>query len=96
MADFDEKQVLWSCEKENEDSSPTQRMVKRVSNSTKVVSQQQSSAPVSIPDWSKIYGKHHANKDDDNNVCEGVGRKLKGRDLSKVRNAVLAKTGFLE
>ncbi|KAK5791999.1 hypothetical protein PVK06_033112 [Gossypium arboreum] len=130
--DFDEKQVLWSCEKENEDSSPTQRMVKRVSNSTKGVSQQQSSAPVSIPDWSKIYGKHHANKDDDNNgmddgmvydgddddemvpphewlakkltrsqissfsVCEGVGRKLKGRDLSKVRNAVLTKTGFLE
>ncbi|PPD83752.1 hypothetical protein GOBAR_DD19331 [Gossypium barbadense] len=46
MADFDEEQVLWSCEKENEDSSPTQRMVKRVSNSTKVVSQQQSSAPV--------------------------------------------------
>ncbi|MFQ6644547.1 hypothetical protein Gotur_020616 [Gossypium turneri] len=133
MADFDEEQVLWSCEKENEDSSPTQRiLVKRVSNSTKVVSQRQSSAPVSIPDWSKIYGKHHANKDDDNNgmddgmvydgddddemvpphewlakklarsqissfsVCEGVGRKLKGRDLSKVRIAVLTKTGFLE
>lgn len=29
-------------------------------------------------------------------VCEGVGRTLKGRDLSKVRNAVLTKTGFLE
>ncbi|VVB11407.1 unnamed protein product [Arabis nemorensis] len=29
-------------------------------------------------------------------VMEGVGRKLKGRDLSKVRNAVLKKTGFLE
>ncbi|KAJ4725104.1 Senescence regulator [Melia azedarach] len=29
-------------------------------------------------------------------VFEGVGRKLKGRDLSKVRNAVLTKTGFLE
>ncbi|KAG6584092.1 hypothetical protein SDJN03_20024, partial [Cucurbita argyrosperma subsp. sororia] len=29
-------------------------------------------------------------------VCEGVGRTLKGRDLSKVRNAILTKTGFLE
>ncbi|KAL4325709.1 hypothetical protein GQ457_11G012760 [Hibiscus cannabinus] len=29
-------------------------------------------------------------------VLEGVGRKLKGRDLRKVRNAVLTKTGFLE
>ncbi|KAF5728407.1 transcription initiation factor TFIID subunit 11 [Tripterygium wilfordii] len=28
-------------------------------------------------------------------VLEGVGRKLKGRDLSEVRNAILAKTGFL-
>ncbi|CAL0310870.1 unnamed protein product [Lupinus luteus] len=29
-------------------------------------------------------------------VFEGVGRTLKGRDLSKVRNVVLSKTGFLE
>ncbi|KAK9938548.1 hypothetical protein M0R45_015278 [Rubus argutus] len=29
-------------------------------------------------------------------VFEGAGRTLKGRDLSKVRNAVLSKTGFLE
>lgn len=29
-------------------------------------------------------------------VCEGIGRTLKGRDLSRVRNAVLTKTGFLE
>ncbi|KAF5181839.1 senescence regulator (Protein of unknown function, DUF584) [Thalictrum thalictroides] len=29
-------------------------------------------------------------------VCEGAGRTLKGRDLSKVRNAVLTRTGFLE
>ncbi|XVF27877.1 hypothetical protein REPUB_Repub14bG0147200 [Reevesia pubescens] len=29
-------------------------------------------------------------------VCEGMGRTLKGRDLSKLRNAVLTKTGFLE
>ncbi|CAA7025321.1 unnamed protein product [Microthlaspi erraticum] len=29
-------------------------------------------------------------------VMEGVGRKLKGRDLNNVRNAVLKKTGFLE
>ncbi|KAI4321956.1 hypothetical protein MLD38_035276 [Melastoma candidum] len=29
-------------------------------------------------------------------VFEGAGRKLKGRDLSAVRHAVLAKTGFLD
>ncbi|CAN8308446.1 unnamed protein product [Cochlearia groenlandica] len=29
-------------------------------------------------------------------MCEGLGRTLKGRDLSKVRNNVLRKTGFLE
>ncbi|XP_062170513.1 protein S40-7 [Alnus glutinosa] len=29
-------------------------------------------------------------------VLEGAGRTLKGRDLSKVRNAILTKTGFLE
>ncbi|XP_073049289.1 uncharacterized protein [Primulina eburnea] len=29
-------------------------------------------------------------------MCEGVGRTLKGRDLSKMRNAILTKTGFLE
>ncbi|KAL5578837.1 hypothetical protein UlMin_011279 [Ulmus minor] len=100
-------------------------------NDSKLV--QQSSAPVEIPDWSKIYGKNTGNgvsygddiddeeeKDDDDDgddmvpphewiarklarsqissfsVCEGKGRKLKGRDLSKVRNAILTKTGFLE
>ncbi|XP_057540442.1 protein S40-6-like [Amaranthus tricolor] len=95
----------------------------------------QSSAPVNIPDWSKIYGgtsrkknigrcsssslDHDDDDDDDDDkdgklpphewlakkfaknqissfsVCEGVGRTLKGRDLSRVRNAVLSKTGFL-
>ncbi|XP_074270140.1 uncharacterized protein LOC141593087 [Silene latifolia] len=29
-------------------------------------------------------------------VYEGIGRTLKGRDLSKVRNTILSKTGFLE
>ncbi|KAI4388189.1 hypothetical protein MLD38_000542 [Melastoma candidum] len=29
-------------------------------------------------------------------VLEGMGRKLKGRDLAKVRRAVLTRTGFLE
>ncbi|PSS10369.1 Protein MEI2-like [Actinidia chinensis var. chinensis] len=98
---------------------------------------QQSSAPVNIPDWSKIYGKssneglmnpYHDDDDDDDHdngdhgrddvemvppheyiakklarsqissfsMCEGIGRTLKGRDLSKVRNAILTKTGFLE
>ncbi|KAK4398533.1 hypothetical protein Sango_1328800 [Sesamum angolense] len=112
----------------------------------------QHSAPVNIPDWSKIYGTISRNNtssswldsdsggdgngngngrssweseedddddDEDNDgdvipphewiarkqgrsqissfsVCEGAGRTLKGRDLSRVRNAVLRKTGFLE
>ncbi|XP_057433937.1 protein S40-5-like [Lotus japonicus] len=91
-----------------------------------------SSAPVDIPDWSKVYGKncmkgsrdggvsHNGDEGDDEDdddmvpphewlarklarsqissfsVCEGMGRTLKGRDLSKVRNAVLTKTGFIE
>ncbi|KAJ8465209.1 hypothetical protein OPV22_027761 [Ensete ventricosum] len=99
------------------------------------------SSPVSIPDWSKVYGHGQGpssvatgdedgcdrrggtseNDDDDDaedddrapphewlakkmarsqisssSVCEGAGRTLKGRDLRKVRNAVLTKTGFLE
>ncbi|CAI9295260.1 unnamed protein product [Lactuca saligna] len=103
---------------------------------------QQQSAPVNVPDWSRIYGKSNrssqnsprldygghnngrgswdSDDDDDNgdgnmmpphewiaqklarsqissfSVCEGAGRTLKGRDLSRVRNAVLTKTGFLE
>ncbi|PHU19236.1 hypothetical protein BC332_10387 [Capsicum chinense] len=97
----------------------------------------QSSAPVKIPDWSKIYNKkssrllknngcYYGSVDDNvveedgdsddgmvppheyidrrvariqvasSSMCEGVGRTLKGRDLSKVRNSILTKTGFLE
>jgi hypothetical protein len=91
-----------------------------------------SSAPMNIPDWSKVYGKNckindglhddgddYGDDDDDEDgdvvpphewiakklarnqissfsVCEGIGRTLKGRDLSKVRNAILTKTGFIE
>ncbi|CAJ1941348.1 unnamed protein product [Sphenostylis stenocarpa] len=104
---------------------------------------QRSSAPMDIPDWSKIYGKKgveeegvrskkfdcgygylddYGDDDDDGDdgeddmipphqwiarklarsqissfsVCEGIGRTLKGRDLSRVRNAILTKTGFIE
>ncbi|KAK1280668.1 hypothetical protein QJS04_geneDACA018248 [Acorus gramineus] len=57
----------------------------------------QQSAPVNIPDWSRVYEKKGArNQISSFSVCEGVGRTLKGRDLSKVRNAVLIRTGFLE
>ncbi|KAI4298696.1 hypothetical protein L6164_032224 [Bauhinia variegata] len=114
----------------------------QTSNEAQVI--QCSSAPLEIPDWSKIYGRdakkcskdgesngdafgygcdhYHGNfgsegEDDEDDmvpphewiakklarsqissfsVCEGRGRKLKGRDLSKVRNAVLTKTGFIE
>ncbi|KAK2644496.1 hypothetical protein Ddye_019691 [Dipteronia dyeriana] len=149
-----------------EDSSPHQmrrfksttsttvapKMIRRAHEANNKAHVQQSSAPVNIPDWSKIYGNNNKNAnflgsssrngswvvdhghchgdgdnddddddDDDNNneddmvpphewlakklarsqissfsVCEGIGRTLKGRDLSKVRNAILTKTGFLE
>lgn len=145
------------------------RMIPRsasASASASSPSEKQSSAPVEIPDWSKIYGKTskkkkngvsasswvdynavsydgyhgngyghgdddhlnydggHVDVDDDGDgdddgddmvppheylakklarsqissfsVYEGIGRTLKGRDLSKVRNAILTKTGFLE
>lgn len=83
------------------------------------------SAPVNVPDWSKIYRVNSVESlvDSDegldengaeivppheylareyarsrntatNSVFEGVGRKLKGRDLSRVRDAVWSQTGF--
>ena len=127
------------------------RMVPRSSNSSANSSSEakvlQQSAPVKIPDWSKIYtsnppknsasrfesdydgegngiANYSGDSDEDGeendepdsklpphefiarrlarsqissfSVLEGAGRTLKGRDLSKVRNAVLSKTGFLE
>lgn len=79
------------------------------------------SAPVNVPDWSKIYRVNsveslHDSDDgvDDHDsemvppheylarsrnsnahsVFEGIGRTLKGRDLSRVRDAVWSQTGF--
>ncbi|CAL5409537.1 unnamed protein product [Camellia sinensis] len=80
------------------------------------------SAPVNVPDWSKIYrvdsveSLHDSDdgvEDRDSemvppheflareyrrmaakSVFEGVGRTLKGRDLSRVRDAVWSQTGF--
>lgn len=78
------------------------------------------SAPVNVPDWSKIYrvdsvesihdsddeselvppheylAREHARsrKMVANSVFEGVGRTLKGRDMSRVRDAVWSQTGF--
>ncbi|KAL1320258.1 hypothetical protein HN51_064976 [Arachis hypogaea] len=81
------------------------------------------SAPVNVPDWSKILrvdsaeSLHGGGEDDDfddgasemvppheylarsrkaaaNSVFEGVGRTLKGRDMSRVRDAVWSQTGF--
>lgn len=83
-----------------------------------------SSAPVNIPDWSKILGKNcrdsgrteidEASEEEEDwlpphellakqfarariasfSLHEGIGRTLKGRDLSRVRNAIWEKTGF--
>ncbi|KAI3680536.1 hypothetical protein L6452_35308 [Arctium lappa] len=80
------------------------------------------SAPVNVPDWSKIYrvdsveSMHDSDDggtDDQDSgmvppheylarshrsaaksVFEGVGRTLKGRDMSRVRDAVWSQTGF--
>ncbi|CAL0325849.1 unnamed protein product [Lupinus luteus] len=79
------------------------------------------SAPVNVPDWSKIlrvesveslHGMDDGVEEDDsvmvppheylarkkaaNSVFEGVGRTLKGRDLSRVRDAVWSQTGAIE
>lgn len=135
-------------------SSAPKAIPRRPTNQETVNLAKRSSAPVNIPDWSKIYGSksgdgfdgehehghgaygdgdddgagHHGDggggggdEDDDGDddgdmvpphewvakrlartrispfsVCEGVGRTLKGRELSRVRNAILTKTGFLE
>ncbi|KAJ0748806.1 putative senescence regulator S40 [Helianthus annuus] len=73
------------------------------------------SAPVNVPDWSKIYrvnsveSMHDSDEDHESDmvppheylarthkssVFEGVGRTLKGRDMSRVRDAVWSQTGF--
>lgn len=77
------------------------------------------SAPVNVPDWSKIYrvdSVESLHDSDDgldeaemvppheylareysrsrNSVFEGMGRTLKGRDMSRVRDAVWSQTGF--
>ncbi|TMW95263.1 hypothetical protein EJD97_009167 [Solanum chilense] len=84
-----------------------------------------SSAPVNVPDWSKIYrvdsvesfhdsddgaddhelgmvppheylarGYGRSRKSTTDSMFEGVGRTLKGRDMSRVRDAVWSQTGF--
>ncbi|EPS57709.1 hypothetical protein M569_17108 [Genlisea aurea] len=81
------------------------------------------SAPVNVPDWSKVYrvdcleslpdsdytlnvseivppheylAREYARsrRTAANSVFEGVGRTLKGRDMSRVRDAVWSQTGF--
>ncbi|KAG7615134.1 putative senescence regulator S40 [Arabidopsis thaliana] len=143
--EFQEEDV-WSVLREGETSSPEMKIPKshfssssssssspwNIRRSKEVSGVKQSSAPMNVPDWSKVYGdsksnrrsshlhSHAADDDDEDDdgcmvpphewvarklartqissfsMCEGVGRTLKGRDLSKVRNAVLSKTGFLE
>ncbi|XP_010422288.1 PREDICTED: uncharacterized protein LOC104707610 [Camelina sativa] len=141
--EFQEEDV-WSVLREGETSGLEMKIPKshfssssssssspwKIHRSKDVSGVKQSSAPMNVPDWSKVYGgdsksskksshlcSHGDDEDDDGcmvpphewvarklartqissfSMCEGVGRTLKGRDLSKVRNAVLSKTGFLE
>ncbi|KAG4960131.1 hypothetical protein AAZX31_13G186800 [Glycine max] len=87
--------------------------------STPRVRHMATSAPMNVPDWSKILRVDSVdslnddyNDEDEsemvppheylarsqtmvaNSVFEGVGRTLKGRDLSRVRDAVWSQTGF--
>ncbi|KAJ3674864.1 hypothetical protein LUZ60_005480 [Juncus effusus] len=119
------KSISFSSSSSKNSSSP-KTIPKSINTNTNKTTRQ--SAPMNIPDWSKIYQQKNYNQcadveDDDvaedgsgervpphewlakkmarNNissfsVCEGAGRTLKGRDLSRVRHAVLSKTGFLE
>lgn len=76
------------------------------------------SAPVNVPEWTKMWTPVESLDDSDecddeefdkfppheylarsknsaaNSVFEGVGRTLKGRDMSRVRDAVWSQTGF--
>ncbi|KAK1375136.1 Senescence regulator [Heracleum sosnowskyi] len=76
------------------------------------------SAPVNVPDWTKMWKPVESMDDSDecddvefdkvppheylarsrnsaaHSVFEGVGRTLKGRDMSRVRDAVWSQTGF--
>lgn len=136
-----QEEDMWSVLREGATSSPEVKIPKshfspsssssspwHIHRSKEVSRVKQSSAPMNVPDWSKVYGDTKSNRrsshlnshdDDDDDgcmvpphewvarklartqissfsMCEGIGRTLKGRDLSKVRNAVLTKTGFLE
>ncbi|CAH2078312.1 unnamed protein product [Thlaspi arvense] len=142
--EFQEEDV-WSVLREKESPGPEMKVSKSnnlfsesssssaryIPKGKEVLGAKQSSAPMNVPDWSKIYGNTKKNSrsshmhssaihDDDDDedsmvpphelvakrlartqissfsMCEGIGRTLKGRDLSKTRNAILTKTGFLE
>ncbi|XP_009599011.1 protein S40-6-like [Nicotiana tomentosiformis] len=148
MEDFQEEDI-WAINVKERKGYSGSVMKRKLATAPKVIPRakitpmhQQSSTPVNIPDWSKIYNKKKSSRflkngswDSDENVenivvededcdydfgdgmvppheyiarrvarsqiapfsmCEGVGRTLKGRDLSKLRNAILTKTGFLE
>ncbi|ESQ55155.1 hypothetical protein EUTSA_v10027246mg [Eutrema salsugineum] len=141
VEEFDEEDV-WSVLREKETPGPEMIMSKSnnlfsasssssaryIPKGNEVSGAKQSSAPMNVPDWSKIYGNTKKNTrsshllihDDDDDedamvpphelvarrlartqissfsMCEGIGRTLKGRDLSKTRNAILTQTGFLE
>ncbi|KAG5546527.1 hypothetical protein RHGRI_018644 [Rhododendron griersonianum] len=49
-----------------------------------------------MPPHEWVARKHGRSQATSFSVCEGAGRTLKGRDLSRVRNAVLSRTGFLD
>ncbi|KAL9316653.1 hypothetical protein ACSQ67_017654 [Phaseolus vulgaris] len=71
------------------------RMVPRSSNSGSN-SSANSSNEAKLPPHEFIARRLARSQISSFSVLEGAGRTLKGRDLSKVRNAVLSKTGFLE
>ncbi|KAI5073341.1 hypothetical protein GOP47_0011354 [Adiantum capillus-veneris] len=111
-------------------SSASRMIPQAMGNQLSKVYVERQSAPVQVPDWSKILAKTNrkpvaimdnhgegGDKDDDYDrlppheilakeyernqmttfsVCEGQGRTLKGRDLSRVRDAVWSQMGFAD
>ncbi|CAN4083789.1 unnamed protein product [Withania somnifera] len=65
-------------------------------NNVEVVEEEDDDGDVMVSPHEYIARRAARNQIASFSMMEGVGRTLKGRDLSKVRNAILTKTGFLE
>ncbi|GMN51604.1 hypothetical protein TIFTF001_020757 [Ficus carica] len=93
--DFEEEEV-WSVLKDNRTDHSTSTKVVQSKEST---SSSPSLSSLSVPRHVTTAARMIPRASRGGGGCDSsssAGRTLKGRDLSKVRNAVLTKTGFLE